>query len=268
VFSDTTPSGHTLITEDGGATFGTLAAHDLLSDIVVEESPPVMLNDLSPSTVVQCTPAVDLTLTGVGFETGASVDLGPGVYVTSLTVDGPTQISFTADFGVIGPAGERTVTLWNPEVVFPNHARLLSIDPASPTGDCDGDGLDNSTDCNPDDGGALVPPVEVDGLEVTTASPDALISWIDQSGTAGSGTGYDLVSGDLGELQADRDFSRAGCLQENAAPDSFLDSRTLDPGDGVYYLLRAQNSCGDSTYGSGNTPANPRPLLDTTGPCD
>jgi hypothetical protein len=267
VWSDSSPSLNSLLTEDGGASFITLGEHDLLSDLVVEAAPPVMLTALAPATVEQCTGGVGLILTGVGFQTGADVDFGPGITVTSLTVDSPTQISLIADFGAAAPVGERTVVLWNPEVVFPNHARLLSVDPTAPTGDCDGDGAANGIDCNPDDPSLLQIPEVVGGVHVTEVLPDALVGWLDQTATAGAATTYDLVTGNLGELQADRDFSRAACLQENAAPDTFLDGRVLNPGDGVFYLLRGQNTCGDGTYGSGNSTPDPRPLLDTSGPC-
>ena len=156
---------------------------------------------------------------------------------------------------------------WNPEVIFPNLSRLLTVDPFSPAGDCDNDGLANGPDCAPFDAWVLQPPVEVTGVAVTSPSVSALIEWDDQGGIVGSSINYDLISGSISVLNSSRNFSLAICLAENVSGTGFLDTRILNPGEGEYYILRGQNVCDSGTYGAGNAPLNPRPLLDISGPC-
>ena len=66
-------------------------------------------------------------------------------------------------------------------------------------------------------------------------------------------TVYDVVTGALSELRAATCCIRATCRWDNGTSGSAGPTRILDPpsGDGRYYLARAQNVCGNGTWGMG-----------------
>ncbi len=121
-----------------------------------------------------------------------------------------------------------------------------------PLRDADGDGhvdaLCGGDDCNDTNPLVWHPPVEVQNLTTTTASP-ASLAWDGQGMLAGPETLYDLVSGSLSS-PGGLDFSSRTCLQ-SATATSYSDNRLNPPvGTGFWYLVRARNSCGIGTYGS------------------
>jgi hypothetical protein len=104
-------------------------------------------------------------------------------------------------------------------------------------------------DCN--DGDPLVwhAPIEVPDLRLSGAGPTVL-TWTDERPLAGPGTLHDLVSGALGPTGG-VSLSSAGCLQSSDTA-GFTDTRPAPPvGSGFWYLVRARNSCGTGSYGSG-----------------
>ena len=72
---------------------------------------------------------------------------------------------------------------------------------------------------------------------------------------AAGAVGYDVVQGDLVALHAaggDFNYSLLGCLAAGSSDPSATDESVPSPGDGIYYLVRFQDSCnGFSTYDSG-----------------
>src|SRR5262249_48209645 len=88
---------------------------------------------------------------------------------------------------------------------------------------------------------------------ITMAKPtagDARVNW----SIAASATGYDLVRGSLAALRATHgDFSQAttDCLENDLTGTSREDATTPDAGDGFWYLVRAANCGGSSTFDSG-----------------
>ncbi len=115
--------------------------------------------------------------------------------------------------------------------------------------DNDADGLsDCGGDC--DDTNPLVwsRPVEVSNLLVLATNPPSL-NWDDQGSLAGWGTQYDLVSGAL-FASGLVDLASGTCLWSGTAT-TYEDARP-DPetGRGLWYLVRARNSCGLGPYGS------------------
>ena len=73
-------------------------------------------------------------------------------------------------------------------------------------------------------------------------------------------THFDVVSGTISELLADRNFSRSSCLGRKVFG-SYRDGRlTGTVGDGYYYLIRARNKCGTAPYD--------KVELDAAPPCD
>jgi hypothetical protein len=118
----------------------------------------------------------------------------------------------------------------------------------------------NALDCNDADASAFAVPVEVGALAAARLPAAVRISWASQDGSAGPGTGYDVVAGDLDLLRSSGGFAGATC-RANDVPDTPIDDAAAlpAPGAGEYLLVRAQNSCGAGTYGNAS--------LDAGGPC-
>jgi YVTN family beta-propeller protein len=124
-------------------------------------------------------------------------------------------------------------------------------------GDRDEDGVLNGADCAPGDATAWAPTVEVAAFSVSGATPTDL-SWTAQSGSSGPGVVYDVVGGLLSELRLSGLAAATACVAPDLIAASYSDARPPPvPGEGFYYLIRAENSCGSASFGPG------RAVLDT-----
>ncbi len=133
--------------------------------------------------------------------------------------------------------------------------------------DGDGDGVLSGSDCNDADPNVRGAPTEIAGVTISRVGPATRIAWISQDATAGSGTSYDIVTGDLAALVSSRGFTAATCLVDNDADTPFDDgSARPAPGGGAYYLVRGQHAC-TGTYGDSGQTVDPRDALDLSGPC-
>lgn len=146
--------------------------------------------------------------------------------------------------------------------------------------DTDGDGWTTcGGDCNDNDDTAFQIPSEVEDVWVQYAS-DTEIYWTSQTQTAGYGTIYDIIGGELQTLKGDGGYDNAYCQDDPNTPGEtegndvpappYIDDRSDPPaGDGYYYLLRAENFCpgGIGTYGDSSLDPDPRDSLDSTSPC-
>jgi hypothetical protein len=122
-------------------------------------------------------------------------------------------------------------------------------------GDDDGDGVADGADCAPLDPNLSGPPGEVAGVVVDDLSGTSL-SW----GSFGPTARYDVTGSDLATLRGDGNVGAASCLADDVATAGWADARPDPaPGDGYYYLVRAQNLCGSGGYGNGTggAPRNP-----------
>jgi len=178
-----------------------------------------------------------------------------------------SEIVFGTGFGVItdlktGPDGKLYVVSLSKGAVY-----RIGPKPGA-FADADGDGAGDACDCAPSDSGSFGPPVEVPRLRATDPVTTTL-SWDSQAGTAGPGAAYTLVTGDLSRLRPDGGFASACTLSRGAAATSVNETRP-DPasGSGYYYLVRAENACGDGTFGDGSGTPDPRDPLDATLPPD
>jgi hypothetical protein len=128
----------------------------------------------------------------------------------------------------------------------------------------------NAGDCNDADGQAFGLVSEVTNLTLTKGAGVAHLAWNGQSLVAGPGTRFDIVTGFAEDLNVDGGFGEATCLA-NAIASSAYDDTSGDPNTpghrAVYYLVRAKNSCGLGTFGSGTTIPDSRDLLDAGSPC-
>ena len=111
----------------------------------------------------------------------------------------------------------------------------------------DNDGVANGSDCAPQDPTAFGAPTEVTGETVSGKTPTN-ISWTTQN--IGSGTRYDLATGSIADAHANN-YGPGTCLQNNAVSPPYGDTRANPAaGQGYYYMVRSQNACGTSTYGT------------------
>ncbi len=117
--------------------------------------------------------------------------------------------------------------------------------------DRDEDGALNGSDCNPADPTNAGPPAPTEVTNVQASPTAPLLAWDDQSGVSGPATVYDIAGGGLLALQSSRDLAAStSCLAGALAPASYDDSRPDPPaGDGYYYLVRAENGCGNGGWG-------------------
>ncbi|OLD64426.1 MAG: hypothetical protein AUI47_05995 [Acidobacteria bacterium 13_1_40CM_2_68_5] len=159
-----------------------------------------------------------------------------------------TEIVFGAGFGVItdlenGPDGRLYVVSLTQGTVYRIGPKTGAFQ------DADGDGAGDACDCAPSDAGAYGAPVAVPRLRAAGAAPTT-ISWDSQAAAAGTGTAYTTVTGDLVALRTDRGFPSACTLAQGSAATSLTEARPDPPaGSGYYYLVRAENTCGNGTFG-------------------
>jgi len=122
--------------------------------------------------------------------------------------------------------------------------------------DGDLDGWGDVCDCDPQDGGVFAKPGSITRLVLSKngVNPDTDVdmSWDSQATLAGAATFYDVIAGKLAGVMG-------GGLVPDDCPGNDLPSpgdtfsRHLPPGEGVWYLARGQNSCGDGSWNSGGT---------------
>ncbi|HEU4401753.1 MAG TPA: hypothetical protein VFT43_06570 [Candidatus Polarisedimenticolia bacterium] len=117
--------------------------------------------------------------------------------------------------------------------------------------DRDLDGHLNGDDCNSGDASAFAPPGEVLNLAVTGVDP-ASLTWDPQATQTGPGVRYDVASGSLSSLRSAGLPASTSCLAADLVPAAYNDTRAdPPPGDGYYYLTRAEDSCGSGGFGGG-----------------
>ncbi|HKY33098.1 MAG TPA: hypothetical protein VJV23_11225 [Candidatus Polarisedimenticolia bacterium] len=123
--------GRTLLTQNGGGSWGTLTA-DVLYDLVTEEDPPVMITSASPASREEGERA-DVVIHGTGFVDGATVDLGPGITVNAVTFVSPQELRCNVKIDDTGATSARdvNVTVANTGAVFPNVSRVFSVAPST-----------------------------------------------------------------------------------------------------------------------------------------
>ena len=89
-------------------------------------------------------------------------------------------------------------------------------------------------------------PQEVTGLQVLRAGAVTTIAWFDQAAQFR----YDVVSGAVSALRPNLGVANGQCLLNDATTSGQHDARANPaPGNGYYYIVRSQDSCGTGTYG-------------------
>ena len=179
-------------------------------------------------------------------------DLGPGSLVEAVF----------DDFQMIGvalPDGDADG--------FPDSRDNCPDEPNPLQLDGDGDGAGDACDCASGDDTLIAVPVDVTGVRSQHTGPDVEISWDGQAALSGTGTVYDVATGDLSALAVDQDLSGATCLAPGLATTSVVDMTTTPILGGSYYLVRGRHGCGAGTYGQSSLIPDPRADLDAASPC-
>jgi hypothetical protein len=100
-------------------------------------------------------------------------------------------------------------------------------------------------------------PVEVAGVGFGAGAASRLV-WLPQPEAV-----YDVAGGSLSTLHADGGVEAATCLADGVIDGEWEDPRPDPlPGDGYYYLVRSQKSCGSGSYGSSSSGVERRLLAD------
>jgi len=155
--------------------------------------------------------------------------------------------------------------------------------------DDDNDGVSDPLDCAPFDAGTFAFPVVVQDAGVTPNVGGGFdIDWVSQAATAGVDTGYDIVTGEIADLHANRSygFPIAQCL-DNFDPQevpfvppttppfqgtdadllSLTDPDPVDP-TAVFLLIRGHNRCARTGYGDSTLIPDIRDVMNTSHPCE
>lgn len=148
---------------------------------------------------------------------GADLDVG-GMYVVGVDADGDGAPDSTDNC-----------------MTFPN---------ASQT-DSDLDGWGDPCDCAPLDAGSHGMPEEVTTLRVSGVGT---VTW-DPYGEGGAGTTADVLRGSLHQLPVGNGVSETCAAVLSGGSTTWTDAANPASGQGVWYLVRARNTCGAGPYG-------------------
>ena len=113
-----------------------------------------------------------------------------------------------------------------------------------PPADADGDGADNTIDCDSSDPGVFAAPGEVGGLDLQ--ADGVTLSWTSAAATAGAATVHQVLRGAIGGLPVGS--GPESCLGSTTSA-SATDAGMPAPHQAFWYLVRATNSCGTGNYG-------------------
>jgi hypothetical protein len=122
--------------------------------------------------------------------------------------------------------------------------------------DGDGDGRADADDCAPDDPGSFAVPAEVPNLRLS--ADGTTLSWDPVAASAGSATVYDVHREGAGGQSVGSDPGGT-CIADDVEGSSAEDLTEPAPGEGLRYLVRAQNACGSGSWGSESSGAERLP---------
>ena len=116
-------------------------------------------------------------------------------------------------------------------------------------GDRDEDTVLDGDDCTLGSAGTAGPPAVIDDLTLAAGAP-TLLQWMKQLPVTGPAIRYDVLSGTLSDLHTLGLVSATLCVAGDISTPAFDDPRPAPlPGDGLFYLLGAENACDAPGYG-------------------
>jgi hypothetical protein len=157
--------------------------------------------------------------------------------VESATVSGTKSSTLTLTGVTAASAGSYDVVIGNVLGTESSMTVTLTVDPVP---EC------RVATCDAELGSVLVvaSPPEITALRIDGHSPSSL-GWSDPGGAV-----FDVVSSTLGDLRTSG-TTGATCLANDVETAGYSDTRpNPSAGNGYYYLVRAQSSCGSGNYGS------------------
>ncbi|MFQ5768021.1 MAG: hypothetical protein ACE5ID_08570, partial [Acidobacteriota bacterium] len=129
--------------------------------------------------------------------------------------------------------------------------------------DTDLDLVGDLCDCAPMKQGSFAVVQEVANVSLAGEMTTTL-SWQDQSGSAGNGIKYDVLVQNASAMTVSMPYQGASCADDDLLLPTATDTQAPAAGDVRLFLIRAQNACGDGTYGSGSGSPDPRAGLNST----
>jgi YVTN family beta-propeller protein len=122
----------------------------------------------------------------------------------------------------------------------PDTPAVLSLRVLSPTG------MQSNSIALP-----VVPPVVAafEPDDVAADKPQIVLTWTDQFGITGPGTRYDVFRGSIRDLRT-FGLTTGSCFAAAGVPALVQDDEVPAPGNGFYYVIRAQNQVNVTTWGS------------------
>ncbi len=122
-------------------------------------------------------------------------------------------------------------------------------------GNADQDARGDACDCAPQDATTWAVPGEVVGMLVRRSvqgSDYVDVQWDPLAAQSGASVRYDVLAGSLALLKGSARFTDATCVGNNAAvPSGTFYRPAPGPGEGDWYLLRAEGPCGVGEYNEG-----------------
>ncbi len=129
--------------------------------------------------------------------------------------------------------------------------RLILVTPCAGAPDADGDGRPDPCDCAPQDTQAFAVPSPIGDLHWRDA---ATLAFSSQALSAGPGTRYDVMAGDLDEVPLFGTRNGDVCVAAGSAVTQVSDTTSVPAaGHGTFFLARAVNTCGASRWESSST---------------
>jgi hypothetical protein len=104
-------------------------------------------------------------------------------------------------------------------------------------------GVDDDCDTVIDEGAA---PAGLPAVSASNSVTTALFDWLAVPGA----TRYDVLRGTVGVWPVGSDPASETCLADDVAGESASDADAVPENVGYWYLVRAENACGNGSYGS------------------
>ena len=208
-----------------------------------------VLDTWTPTSLGEHLPAAKQFLTAVwtGHQMlvwgGEPADVNVGLYCASTCETSTFHRDFDGDG--YGDPGVTQQTCAAPPGYVADATDCNDHDPSIHPGATEAcNGVDD--DCNTviDDNAA---PAEIASVSSAKSSDTATFSWPVVLGAAS----YDVLRGRIGDGPVGSNPGTESCLGNDLAGTSVDDGDALAPGEGHWYLVRADNACGTGGYGSG-----------------